>query len=190
VIAILKYNAGNVRSVIHALNRLGVEHIWTDDEQDLRKADKVIIPGVGEAGTAMTYLRERGLDKTIVDLKQPVLGICLGLQILCSHSEEKDTTCLGIFPEKVRLFPGPSKVPHIGWNTVSSESDFFANSNNEYFYFVHSYYAEIGPSTICECDYDLSFSAALQKDNYWAVQFHPEKSADSGAALLKRFLDS
>ena len=191
MIAILKYNAGNVRSVMHALNRLNVEFVWTDQKKKLREADKVIIPGVGEAGSAMAYLRDRNLDKLIVKLEQPVLGICLGLQILCSHSEEKDTECLGIFPEQVKKFTGPSKVPHVGWNTITDADPrlFGKKSDGSHFYFVHSYYAELGDSTAATGDYDVPFSAAMNKDNFWATQFHPEKSAKDGAALLKRFVE-
>ncbi len=175
---------------MHALNRLGVENQWTDDPELIRSSDKVIIPGVGEAGTAMSYLKERGLDQLVKSLEQPVLGICLGLQIMCSHSEEKDTDCLGIFPERVKQFPGPSKVPHIGWNTVqNSDGVLFGDSpNDSFFYFVHSFYAQIGESTISECEYDIPFSAAMKRDNFWATQFHPEKSAHDGSALLERWV--
>lgn len=190
MIAIVKYNAGNIRSVLNALARLGVEATLTDEPETLRQADKVIFPGVGEASSAMAYLREKGLDQVLTSLHQPFLGICLGLHLLCSHSEENDTPCLGIFPERVKLFPPTGKVPHIGWNNCTSLSAplFSEIEPTADFYFVHSYFAETGPDTIATCDYLQPFSAALHRDNYYAVQFHPEKSAQPGAQLLQNFL--
>lgn len=195
-IVIIKYNAGNIESVNNALNRLGVNAEITADPDKIRKADKVIFPGVGEASTTMAYLRENKLDELIVSLKQPVLGICLGLQLMCSHSEENDTKCLGIFNEKVKRFipkPGEeyiTKVPHMGWNAIKDlKSDLFtADLENEYVYFVHSYYAEKSEHTIATCNYILPFSAALHRDNFYATQFHPEKSGTIGAKILENFL--
>lgn len=195
-IVIIKYNAGNIESVNNALNRLGVNAEITADHEKIRKADKVIFPGVGEASTTMAYLRKQGLDKLIVSLKQPVLGICLGLQLMCSHSEENDTDCLGIFDEKVKRFipkPGEefiTKVPHMGWNAISDlKSELLAGiPENEYVYFVHSYYAEKSEHTIATCNYINPFSAALHKDNFYATQFHPEKSGTIGAKILDNFL--
>ncbi len=191
MIAILKYNAGNIKSVQNALSRLGYESKITDDPSELTKADKVIFPGVGEASSAISYLRERKLDETIISLKQPVLGICLGLQLMCRFSEEGETTCLGIFDADVRLFPPLDKVPHMGWNNcLSLKGDLFSGINNEDdLYYVHSYYAEISSCTIATCDYILPFSAAMKKDNFYATQFHPEKSAGSGERILKNFLE-
>lgn len=190
MIAIIQYNAGNIRSVLNALNSLGAESIITDDPAILQKAEKVIFPGVGEASSAMAYLRERNLDTLIKSLKQPFLGICLGLQLMCSHSEEGDTSGIGIFKEKVKRFPPTDKVPHMGWNNlIETKGKLFQNvPANTDMYFVHSYYAEIGNETVATTDYILPFSAALQKDNFYAVQFHPEKSADAGLVLLKNFL--
>lgn len=196
-IVIIKYNAGNIESVNNALNRLNVNAEITADPDKIRNADKVIFPGVGEASTTMEYLRSQKLDELIVSLKQPVLGICLGLQLMCSHSEENNTPCLGIFEEKVRLFrpkPGDefiTKVPHMGWNSIHSlKSHLFSeNIENEYVYFVHSYYAGIGNHTIATCDYINPFSAALQKDNFYATQFHPEKSGKIGSVILENFLN-
>jgi imidazole glycerol-phosphate synthase subunit HisH len=190
MIAIIKYNAGNITSVQNALNRLGYESIITDDEMEIRKADKVIFPGVGEASTAMQYLRERKLDTLIISLTQPVLGICLGQQLMCSFSEENNTTCLGIFDATVKLFPPIELVPHMGWNnTETSKSKLFEGiSKTDNFYFVHSYYASICDNTIAECNYILRFSAAMQKDNFYATQFHPEKSGDVGGKLLRNYL--
>jgi glutamine amidotransferase len=195
-IVIIKYNAGNIESVNNALNRLGVNAEITADHDKIRKADKVIFPGVGEASTTMAYLRENKLDELIVSLKQPVLGICLGLQLMCSYSEENDTKCLGIFDEKVKRFipkPGEeyvTKVPHMGWNAIQDlKSDLFtADLENEYVYFVHSYYAEKSEHTIATCNYILPFSAALHRDNFYATQFHPEKSGTIGAKILENFL--
>ncbi|WP_340113982.1 imidazole glycerol phosphate synthase subunit HisH [Maribellus mangrovi] len=195
-IVIIKYNAGNIESVNNALNRLGVNAEITADHKKIKKADKVIFPGVGEASTTMAYLRKQGLDKLIVSLKQPVLGICLGLQLMCSHSEENNTDCLGIFDEKVKRFipkPGEefvTKVPHMGWNAISVlKSELLAGiPENEYVYFVHSYYAEKSEHTIATCNYINPFSAALHKDNFYATQFHPEKSGTIGAKILDNFL--
>ncbi|MBT3386147.1 MAG: imidazole glycerol phosphate synthase subunit HisH [Prolixibacteraceae bacterium] len=196
-IVIIKYNAGNIESVNNALNRLKVNAEVTADHDKIRNADKVIFPGVGEASTTMEYLRKHNLDKLIVSLKQPVLGICLGLQLMCSHSEENDTKCLGIFDEPVKRFipkPGKefvTKVPHMGWNSISElESKIFsADTENQYVYFVHSFYAGIGEHTIASCNYINPFSAALQKDNFYATQFHPEKSGILGAKILENFLN-
>jgi len=191
MIAILKYNAGNIKSVQNALKRLGYESIITDIPSELKKADKVIFPGVGEASSAMNYLNEKGLDKTILSLKQPVLGICLGLQLMCRYSEEADTKCLGIFDADVRLFPPVDKIPHMGWNNcMTLKGELFKGLNiNDDLYFVHSYYSEISTHTSATCDYIVPFSAAMQKDNFFATQFHPEKSAGKGEILLKNFLE-
>lgn len=191
MIAILKYNAGNIKSVKNALTRLGYESIITDDPSALSAAEKVIFPGVGEASSAISYLRERGLDKTIVSLKQPVLGICLGLQLMCRYSEEGNTTCLGIFDSDVRLFPPVEKIPHMGWNNfLTIKGDLFKGiSIRDNLYYVHSYYAEISTCTLATCDYILPFSAAMQKGNFYATQFHPEKSAGTGEKVLKNFLE-
>ncbi len=195
-IVIIKYNAGNIESVNNALLRLGVSAEITGDHDKICRADKVIFPGVGEASTTMTYLKKEGLDKLIPDLRQPVLGICLGLQLMCSHSEEGDTPCLGIFDEKVKRFiPEPgmefvTKVPHMGWNSLSQlKSGIFDPSiDNQYVYFVHSYYAAVGEHTAAVCNYINPFSAALHKDNFYATQFHPEKSGTVGAQILENFL--
>ena len=196
-IVIIKYNAGNIESVNNALTRLAVNAEITADHEKIKNADKVIFPGVGEASTTMEYLRAHGLDKLIVSLKQPVLGICLGLQLMCSHSEENDTECLGIFDEKViRFVPEPgkefiTKVPHMGWNAITNlkSAIFSKETENQYVYFVHSYFAGIGEHTIATCNYINNFSAALQKDNFYATQFHPEKSGTVGAQILKNFIN-
>lgn len=190
-IAIVKYNAGNVRSVTYALQRLGIEPCISDDAETLRSADKVIFPGVGEASTAMAYLRQRGLDRILPTLKQPVLGVCLGLQLMCRHSEENDTDCLGIFDIAVRRFPPQDKVPHMGWNRIEKrEGDLFKELGNEaYVYYVHSYYAELSEYTIAQTDYIVPYSAALQKDNFYALQAHPEKSGKDGEKILNNFLN-
>jgi len=191
---IIKYNAGNIRSVQFALERLGVNGIVTDDPDEIRSADKVIFPGVGEASTAMQYLQQRGLDKLIVSLKQPVLGICLGMQLLCKHSEENDTNCLGIFDVEVKRFQSPVanllKIPQIGWNNIANlHSTIFEHvPENSYMYFVHSYYAALSPDTVAIANYVINYSAALQKGNFYAVQFHPEKSAEGGQNILDSFL--
>lgn len=191
MIAIVKYNAGNIKSVRNALSRLGYTSIITDDPAVLKSADKVIFPGVGEASTAIRYLRERGLDNTILSLSQPVLGICLGLQLMCQHSEEGETKCLGIFDSVVRLFPPVDKIPHMGWNNcLTLKGDLFKGITiNDDLYYVHSYYAEISSSTIATCEYILPFSAAMQRENFYATQFHPEKSAGKGEKILKNFLE-
>jgi glutamine amidotransferase len=191
MIAIVKYNAGNITSVRNALTRLGYESTITDDPEELLKSEKVIFPGVGEASSAIHYLEERGLDKTIVSLKQPVLGICLGLQLMCRYSEEGDTKCLGIFDAQVRMFPPVDKIPHMGWNNfLTLKGDLFKGiSVDDDLYYVHSYYAEISSDTIATCDYIVPFSAAMNKDNFYATQFHPEKSAMVGEKILKNFLE-
>jgi glutamine amidotransferase len=191
MIAIIRYNAGNIKSVQNALARLGFESIITDDPAKLNSADKVIFPGVGEAGSAMQYLRSRGLDNTIRSLKQPVLGICLGLQLMCRFSEEANTECLGIFGTDVRLFPPVDKIPHMGWNNfLTMKGDLFKDiSPDDDVYYVHSYYAEISACTSATCDYILPFSASMAKDNFYATQFHPEKSAAVGEKILKNFLE-
>ena len=196
-IAIIKYNAGNIRSVDFALQRLGISAMITADPDEIRSADRVIFPGVGEASTTMSYLRQHKLDTLICDLRQPVLGVCLGLQLMCTHSEEGDTECLGVFPEMVRKFvPQPDdstsfKVPHMGWNSVSGLKTFLFNdiSEDEYFYFVHSYYATTGADTVATCNYLVPFSAALQRNNFYATQFHPEKSGKTGAKILENFIN-
>jgi imidazole glycerol-phosphate synthase subunit HisH len=195
-IVIIKYNAGNIESVNNALMRLGTYAEVTADPVKIMAADKVIFPGVGEASTTMAYLKEYKLDVLIKNLKQPVLGICLGQQLMCSHSEENNVECLGIFEEKVKLFipePGQefiTKVPHMGWNSIYNlKSELFSPElENQYVYFVHSYYVEVGEHTIATCDYINPFSAALQKNNFYATQFHPEKSQKVGAKILENFL--
>lgn len=190
-VAIVKYNAGNTASVANALIRLGVEPLVTDAADELRAADKVIFPGVGEASTAMKYLRERELDSVIRSLTQPVLGICLGMQLMCATSEENDTQCLGILPYRVRRFASDTlKIPHIGWNRITElNTPLFAGvADGERVYFVHGYYVENGESTTARCDYGQEFSAAIARDNFHAIQFHPEKSGDLGELILKNFL--
>jgi glutamine amidotransferase len=190
-VVIVKYNSGNTCSVAFALERLGVVPVISDKPEDILGADKVIFPGVGEAGSAMKYLSARKLDSLIVSLKQPVLGICLGMQLMCKHSEEGDKDCLGIFNQKVRRFEPGLKVPHVGWNTVKklNTSLFKGIEEETYMYFVHSFYAENADGTAASTDYGVSFSSALQKDNFYGVQFHPEKSGVSGQRLLKNFLN-
>ena len=191
-IVIIKYNAGNIRSVLFALERIGVHAIVTDDYDEIRSADRVIFPGVGEASSAMNYLKEKGLDKLICSLTQPVLGICLGMQLMCSHSEENDTDCLGIFDQKVKLFPSAGlKVPQIGWNNiVNMKSGLFKGiSDGAYMYFVHSYFVEECENAIAKTDYVLPYSSAIQKDNFSAVQFHPEKSGEAGQKILENFIN-
>jgi glutamine amidotransferase len=189
--AIIKYNAGNIHSVYLALKRLGLEAVVTDSIDEIKAADKVIFPGVGEASSAMSYLERAGLDKIIPGLKQPFLGICLGLQLLCSHSEENDTECLKVFNESVKKFPPEDKVPHMGWNSIEITDDqlFKGVAQQSHVYFVHSYYAETGRETIAKTDYILPFSAALRRDNFFAVQFHPEKSSRVGEQILKNFIE-
>ncbi len=191
MIAIINYNAGNILSVSNAINSLGYESIVTDDIATIQNADKVILPGVGEASSAMNYLRSKNLDKTIVGLQNPFLGICLGLQLLCKHSEEGDTECLGVFDTKVRLFPPKLKVPHMGWNDfVQVEGPLFNSIGvDDDVYYVHSFFADLSCDTIATCDYIHPFSAALGKDNFFATQFHPEKSASVGQQILKNFLE-
>ena len=190
-VAIVKYNAGNTASVANALRRLGVDPIVTDDHAELRSADKVIFPGVGEASTAMQYLRERGLDTTIRSLTQPVLGICLGMQLLCRSSEENDTQCLGVIPFAVRKFRSDDlKIPHVGWNTIADlrSALFDGIDNGEHVYFVHGYYVETGTATTAVCEYAGRFSAAFEHNNFYGVQFHPEKSGKAGELILGNFL--
>jgi glutamine amidotransferase len=191
MIAIIKYNAGNIRSVQNALDRLGYDSVVTDDVQTLISSEKVIFPGVGEASTAMNYLQERGLDQVIKNLTQPVLGICLGLQLLCSESEEGNTKCLGVFDNKVRRFEETDLVPHMGWNDINSLQGELFNGveTGDDMYFVHSYYADLSEQTTAICDYITPFSASLKKDNFYATQFHPEKSADIGKKILLNFLE-
>ncbi|MBG9377880.1 imidazole glycerol phosphate synthase subunit HisH [Panacibacter sp. DH6] len=191
---IVKYNAGNIQSVLYALERIGVQAIVTDDHDAIKSADKVIFPGVGEASSAMRYLQERGLDKVLINLTQPVLGICLGMQLMCKYSEENNTPCLGIFDEVVSKFSPPAeeslKVPQIGWNNIYDlKTALFSNvPGNSYCYFVHSYYASIGLHTVATTDYIQPYSAALHRNNFYGVQFHPEKSAAVGEQILKNFI--
>lgn len=190
-VVIVKYNAGNIHSVRLALERLGVKAQITDDPMQIRQADKVIFPGVGEASSAMQYLNEENLADLIVQLKQPVLGICLGLQLMCTHSEENDTDCFNIFPAQIKKFPPKDKVPHIGWNALTNlKGPLFRDvPEGSYVYFVHSYYAEQNPYAAAQADYIIPFSAALERDNFFAVQFHPEKSADVGERILRNFIE-
>ena len=191
MIAIIDYKAGNIYSVQNAISRLGYQSVVTDDITVIQTADKVILPGVGEAQSAMDNLIAKGLDKTIIGLRKPFLGICLGLQLLCQCSEEGDTDCLGIFDCKVKLFPSTEIVPHMGWNNFENvEGVLFNNvSPQDNVYYVHSYYAETCSDTVAVCNYIESFSAALQKDNFYATQFHPEKSSSIGEQILKNFLE-
>lgn len=192
-VAIIKYNAGNIFSVEHAFKRLGVDAIVTADKELIKKADKVIFPGVGEASTTMEYLRQSGFDSLIKDLQQPVLGICLGMQLMCRHSEEGDANGLNIFDIDVRRFiplMHEEKVPHMGWNSIANVKDglFDVSLENQFVYFVHSFYVPVCESTVATTDYIQPFSAALQKDNFYATQFHPEKSGDVGEKILRNFL--
>ncbi|MCG8803059.1 imidazole glycerol phosphate synthase subunit HisH [Tenacibaculum finnmarkense] len=202
MIAIIKYNAGNIRSVQNAITRLGYDSIITDNPSEILKADKVIFPGVGEASSAMRYLKERKLDVLLISLKQPVLGICLGLQLMGISSEEGNTKCLGIFNTVIKKFPPLEKVPHMGWNNFSKikgseikdaeikQSKILANLTlNDDVYYVHGFYAEVCEQTIATCNYIQPFSSIMQKDNFYAMQFHPEKSASVGEKLLKNFLE-
>lgn len=191
-IAIIKYNAGNIMSVNYALKRIGYNAVVTDDDQFIRNADRVIFPGVGEAATTMNYLKEKGIDELIRELQQPVLGICLGLQLLCIHSEEGDTPCIGVFDTKIKHFAPMNKIPHMGWNRIFGlKSNLFKGiPENSYVYFVHSYYAEMSDDAIAKCDYITDFSAALQRENYYATQFHPEKSGTIGQKILKNFIEN
>lgn len=195
MIAIIKYNAGNVQSVLYALQRLGADAVVTDDAASIVHADKVIFPGVGHAAPAMQYLREKELDELIISLQQPVLGICLGLQLMCKHSEEGNTNCLGIFQEEVKLFvpragEGIHKVPQIGWNNIYNFNSllFDGLKEGDFVYTVHSYYAALGKETVATTDYIQPYSAALKKNNFYAVQFHPEKSGPVGETILKNFI--
>lgn len=193
-VAIVKYNAGNIFSVDNAIRRLGITPTLTDDADTLRRADRVIFPGQGEAGSTMSYLRQRGLDKVILSLRQPVLGICIGMQLLCKHSEENNTDCLGVFDVNVHKFvPENStlKVPQMGWNTITEcKSPLFKGMNDEeYVYFIHSYYATLCKDTIATTDYVLPYSSALHKDNFYATQFHPEKSGRIGETILRNFIE-
>lgn len=189
-VCIIKYNAGNVKSVTNALERLGVHAEVSDDPDTISRADRVIFPGVGEASTAMAYLKSKSLDQLIISLQQPFLGICLGLQLMCKHSEENDTPCLGIFDLEVVRFNRSMKVPHMGWNIVEDLKGELLTDlpARPYMYFVHSYYAQLGEDTIATANYSSRFSAALQKDNFFAVQAHPEKSGETGAKILENFL--
>lgn len=201
-VSIVKYNAGNIFSVINALNRLGIEPLWTDDADEIRSSDRVIFPGQGEASNAMAYLREHNLDRLIADLKQPVLGICIGQQLLCQHSEEGDVDCIGVFPVNVRRFQPTmheQKVPAMGWNALCDIIDpktnapksplFRGLTEQDYVYFVHSYYCELCDYTAAKANYILPYSASLQKENFFATQFHPEKSGKVGETIIRNFLD-
>lgn len=193
-VAVIKYNAGNIQSVLFALERIGVQATVSDDPEQIITSDKVIFPGVGEASTAMKYLSERNLDKVISALHQPVLGICLGMQLMCDHSEENNTNCLRIFEDvKVKKFvltENNIKIPQIGWNNINNLKTALFNSieSNSFCYYVHSYYAELSKYTIATTEYGKLYSAALNKDNFFGVQFHPEKSATTGETILKNFL--
>ncbi|QSE96185.1 imidazole glycerol phosphate synthase subunit HisH [Fulvivirga lutea] len=190
-IAIIKYNAGNTQSVIFALNRLGINPTLTDNAEELQSADKVIFPGVGEAGSTMQHLRAKGLDTIIYNLKQPVLGICLGMQLLCKYSEEGNTKCIGVFNTEVKKLQSETlNVPHMGWNELKAK-DHALNKQliDKHMYFVHSYYVPITNETIASTTYGQEFSASLQKDNYYAVQFHPEKSSKQGLQMIKNFIE-
>lgn len=192
-IAIIKYNAGNVASVMFALDRIGVKYTWTDDEKVIKNADKVIFPGVGEASTAMAYLKEKELDQLIPTLKQPFLATCIGMQLLCKHSEENNTDCMGIFDVNIKRFQSSTlKIPHVGWNSIGTKggNDLMKGLNEtEFVYFVHSYYAPVYAGTTAICDYIQPFSAILQKDNFFAAQFHAEISGKVGQKIIENFLD-
>lgn len=193
-VAVVKYNAGNIYSVTHALQRMGVTPVFTDDPNELMTADKVIFPGQGEASNAMQYLRRNGLDQVIKDLKQPILGICIGQQLMCRHSEEGNVDTLGIFDVPVLRFRPTcheEKVPHMGWNQLEElKSPLMHNINEgEYAYFVHSYYVPLCEHTIATTQYGTPFSAALHRDNFYATQFHPEKSGSVGERIIQNFLD-
>jgi glutamine amidotransferase len=189
-VAIIKYNAGNIHSVRLALNRLGVEPIVSDNPEIIEQAEKVIFPGVGEASSALDYLTNKKIVSLLPTLKQPVLGICLGLQLMCRHTEENNTPCLGIFDVEVKKFPPRDKIPHMGWNTIFKfNSELFKDiKKNSYVYFVHSYFAQLDRNTSANTEYIVTFSSALQKDNFYAVQFHPEKSGKVGEKILNNFL--
>ncbi len=193
-VCIIQYNAGNIYSVVNALRRLGIDPILTDDAEELASADRILFPGQGEASTVMQYLIGHQLDKLIKNLRQPVLGICIGQQLLCQHSEEGDTDCIGIFPVDVKHFPTTNptdKIPAVGWNYIESLKTplFEGLEQKPYTYFLHSYYVPIPEWTIATANYILPFSAAMHKDNFWSTQFHPEKSGDVGERILKNFLD-
>ncbi len=190
-VVIIKYNAGNIQSVKFALNRIGIEPIITDSPNEIQSADKVIFPGVGEASSAMKYLNDKGLNKIIPNLKQPVIGICLGMQLMCKRSEEGNTDCLGIFDQQVLKFKGDVKVPQVGWNNIYNlKSPLFKNiTENEFQYFVHGYYVGKSENAIATTNYITEYSSALQKGNFYGVQFHPEKSAEAGEQLLKNFIE-
>lgn len=190
-VVIIKYNAGNVKSVVFALQRLGIDAIASDKADEILNADKIIFPGVGAAAPAMKYLKEKKLDTLIKNIKQPFLGVCLGMQLLCDFSEEAETKCIGIFNQSVKKFTGKEKVPQAGWNNIYDlDSPLFKNVHkNAYMYFVHSYYAELSGNTIAKTDYGIEYSSALQKDNFYAVQFHPEKSGEAGEKILKNFIE-
>lgn len=193
-IVIVKYNGGNIRSVDDALRRLNVEAEITDVPEKILAADKVIFPGVGEASSAMAYLRERELDKVLKSITQPFLGICLGQQLMCAHSEEGDVECLGIFDAQVKKFQKGAtglKIPHMGWNSIRDlKGDLYKGvAENSYVYFVHSYYVEVVNDTVATCDYILPYTASVQRDNYYSCQFHPEKSADIGSRILQNFVE-
>ena len=190
-VAVIDYNAGNTRSVYYAMQRAGIDALFTKDHEEIKTADKVIFPGVGEASNAMLKLRESRLDELIPTLKQPVLGICLGMQLMCNHTEEGNTKGLGIFDTQVKRFSKKVKVPQIGWNVVTNlKSNLFKGINDRSFmYLVHSYYAEQCNQTIATTDYEIEYASALENGNFYGVQFHPEKSADSGEQLLRNFLE-
>ena len=189
-VVIIKYNAGNVQSLEFALNRLGIDPTVTDDHEEIQQADKIIFPGQGEARSAMNYLKDKKLDRVLTQLRQPVLGICLGMQLMCSHTEENDTACLGIMDAKVKRFEGSFKIPHMGWNNITQLSGplFSQIKEQDYLYFVHSYYVNICEQTMAQAKYGNNFSVALQKNNFYAIQPHPEKSADCGIQILDNFL--
>lgn len=195
-VAIIKYNAGNIYSVVNAMRRLGVEPIITDDAEVLASADRVLFPGQGEASSTMAYIKEHQLDRIILDLKQPVLGICIGQQLLCKHSEEGNTDCMGLFPMEVKRFQPTcheDKVPAIGWNRIELSDEpcklLKGLGESPYVYFIHSYYVPVSQWTIATANYTLPFSAALHKDNFYATQFHPEKSGKVGEQILKNFME-
>ncbi len=190
-VVIIDYNAGNITSVVFALERLGIKPTVSNNPETIQSADKVIFPGVGEASTTMNYLRQKKLDRIIPELKQPVLGICLGMQLMCNYSIEGNTPCLGVFDELIEQFPSANKVPHVGWNSLTNlKSPLFKDiPENSYVYFVHSYFADVSQYSIAESDYIKPFSAAMQKNNFYALQFHPERSGKVGELILKNFIE-